>query len=274
MRRIDDLKKIKEIELEILIEIDTICRKMGFRYMLAAGTLLGAVRHKGFIPWDDDIDIYMPRPDYIKFIDYCKKNQTSFTLFSLDSNREYTQMFAKACDKKTIIIDHEAMIKNCSFGVWVDIFPIDGAGDTKKDAIKFLKSFNFSLSLYTASRWTVYSKSKRRKWYFEPVRFLMFLIGRFVKNINHFALKIDRKIQSRSFDDTNYCACFFGYGTKEIMERNIFVEYIELPFEGHKFYCPKRFDEYLNNLYGDYMKLPPESERISQHVFDVYSTEE
>ena len=263
------------MELNILVEIDKICRENGFRYMLCGGTLLGAVRHKGFIPWDDDIDIFMPRNDYNKFIEHCKNNNCSFELFSFDTNIYYTQLYAKACDRKTIIIDHEADIKNCRYGIWVDIFPIDGLGHSKKGAEKFLKSLSFSKYYHTAARWTSFSRSKRRAWYYEPIRFFMFVLGRFVRDVNKLAKKTDKKCSSRAFADYEYCGCVYGsYGLKEVMEKAVFEECVELPFEGHLFMCPKQFDIYLSNIYGDYMKLPPIEKQKSHHDFTAYYKEE
>ena len=132
MRNIE-INELKKLELDILIEIDEICTKNNFRYSLAYGTLIGAVRHKGFIPWDDDIDIFLPRPDYNKFVDYCSKNKTIFKLLSYDNSRWYSYPFAKATNQNTVIEEEETDF-NGKMGIYVDVFPLDGLGDTYNDA--------------------------------------------------------------------------------------------------------------------------------------------
>ena len=120
-----ELDQLKKIELGILQEVHNVCIEQGLRYSLAGGTLLGAVRHGGFIPWDDDIDIMMPRPDYNKLIEYCMNNETPFRLVSTETEKGYGYIFAKAVDQKTFIIEQNGNRGNADMGVYVDIFPID-----------------------------------------------------------------------------------------------------------------------------------------------------
>ena len=266
-----DSSAIKRISLDILIEIDKICRGNDIRYFLCGGTLLGAVRHNGFIPWDDDVDILMPRPDYERFIDFCSKNSTSFKLFCLQNNKSYNQMYAKACNPNTIVFDKEAKIKMCSFGIWVDIFPLDGAGDTEKSALQFYNKNLPSFYFFNAARWKTYYKSKNKKRGRGFFRFALFIISRFVFNVHGLALRVEKKYKKKEYDNNLFCCNFFGaYGTKEIVERRLFLETKELLFEGHYFMGPAKFDEYLTHIYGDWRELPPEEKRVSNHDFEAF----
>ena len=271
MREITDLNELKKIELSVLIEVDKICRENGLRYMLCGGTLLGAVRHGGFIPWDDDIDIFMPRPDYDKLIDYCDEHDVSFDLFSPANNREYTQMYLKACNKDTMVIDNEADLKMCHFGVWVDIFPIDGLGDTVLEAKRFLRTITCAELLCVASRWKKYTRNPKNRWGYEVIRFCTFLISRMIFDVNAFVKKIDKKAKSLEFEKSKYCGSVYGsYGQKEIMTREMFEKTCELTFENQLFLCPENYEEYLKNIYGNYMELPPVEEQQTHHNFVAY----
>ena len=105
-----DLEEMKKIELRTMEEIDSICKANGFRYSLCGGTLLGAVRHKGFIPWDDDIDIFMPRQDYDAFVKYCVENETPFALLCTETNSDYGYIYAKAIAKDTFIVENSVTV--------------------------------------------------------------------------------------------------------------------------------------------------------------------
>lgn len=264
---LDDLKRT---ELNILIQIDEICRKQGFRYSLIGGTLLGAVRHQGFIPWDDDIDIAMPRPDYEKFLDYCHDNCTGYLIVDNRYDAAYGQLFAKVCDVNTTIRENVGNRFKAKMGVYVDVFPLDGLGKTEKDAVKLFKKCEFKRELLIATNWPKFFRSKTHAWFYEPFRFCFFLLSRFKR-----PRKLIRSIEKRSliydFDQSNFAGCLCGdYRKKEIMPREVYSEYIELPFENHQFFALKDYDFYLSHIYGDYMTPPPENERATHHDFEAY----
>ena len=177
--------ELKSIELEILKEIDKICQAQNFRYSLSGGTLLGAIRHGGFIPWDDDIDILMPRPDYDRFIQYCKENETAFNLLSIETDERYGYLFAKAMAKNTIIVEESANPNNIEMGIYVDIFPIDGLANTYDDSVREFKSSRFNREMLVAKNWKKFKRSKTRSWKYEPIRFAFFLASRFVSMKKH-----------------------------------------------------------------------------------------
>lgn len=265
-----ELKEIKQIELRILRELNDICESQGLRYSLCGGSLLGAIRHKGFIPWDDDIDVIMPRPDYLKFEDYCLNNKTGFKIATNSSNSGYHYLFAKLYDDTTILAETGNLRNDLGLGVQIDIFPVDGLGNTYKQARKEFLKTEFRREILVASNWSRFSRSRTNPWYFEPIRFFFFLLSRF-SNPNKLIKSINATSLQNGFDDCEYCGCICGsYRLREIMERDCFEGYMDVEFEGLRVKCVKNYDKYLSHIYGDYMTLPPVEKRVSHHRFHAY----
>lgn len=269
MNRLIDSEKLKEIETDLLKSVDEICRKENFRYSLGGGTLLGAVRHKGFIPWDDDIDIMMPRPDYDAFISYCLSNAVPFGIKSFENDKNYVDLSAKIYNTETILKD-DNIAGGSDIGVNIDVFPVDGLGNTYEEAKKIFDSTSFKRNLLVAAQWRKFFKSKTHSWYYEPFRFLFFLMSRFVNKSKLFD-SIQKKYKNVDFDNVNFAAAVGGsYREKEILPKSVFANYVSLPFEGSEFKAISDYDKYLSSLYGEYMKLPPEEKRVSHHTFIAY----
>lgn len=264
------LDELKKIELNILTEIHKICSENNIRYSLAGGTLLGAVRHGGFIPWDDDIDIFMPRPDYNAFIEYCKKNTTPFKLICHELTKKYNYLFAKAVDPSTIIKERNGSRTNLELGVFVDIFPIDSLGDTLENAKKGFNKTTFKRELLVAYNWKKFFRSKTRSIIYEPLRFAMFLLSRFT-NPKKLINKIEKVYYINDFIGGKYAGAVCGsYRLKEILPIEIYSNYESIIFEGRTFLAIKDKEKYLSNIYGDYMKLPPVEKQVTHHTFDAY----
>lgn len=258
----DDCKKI---QLAILDEIDSYCITEGLRYSLAYGTLIGAVRHKGFIPWDDDIDLLMPRPDYDRFLnsfhsELCK-------VWDLSHSNTCVETFAKVCWNDTVMVDRN--LGRSLWGVNVDIFPIDGAPDPgladhyasmcrKHEWIARLCPF-YQVVTKDKSRWFI-------KYCLKRLRFLH--LGKCVD----IKTAINADLRSHCFDVSPLAGAYFGDdGIREFMPREWFESYSQLEFEGKCYPVIARYDYYLRRLYGDYMELPPEEQRVSHHLYDAYS---
>ena len=267
------LDELKKEELEILIQLDEICKKEGIRYSLAAGTLLGAIRHGGFIPWDDDIDIFLPRPDYDRLVKYCMENETPFDFLSHETNDKYTYLFAKAMSKRTVVIERNANPYKIPLGVYVDIFPVDGMGDNLEDAKRVFKSIRFERELLIARNWTKYQKNKSRSFSYNMARLAFYLLSRFTTP-KAIMKRLKKKSKCTDFDLSAYAGCIpSAYRIKESFDIDVYKEYTKTTFEGREFSIIKNYDKYLTGIYVNYMELPPEDKRITHHSFDAYYKE-
>ncbi|MBD5132145.1 MAG: LicD family protein [Clostridiales bacterium] len=270
MTKTIDLEQLKKIELKLLSQVHEICVECGFRYSLGGGTLLGAVRHKGFIPWDDDIDIMMPRPDYDAFISYCASHEVPFAVCSWENDKSYVDMSAKVYDPNTVLKDENIVKTDLNVGVFIDVFPIDGLGDTYDEAKKRFQSTSIKRSLLVAAQWKKFFRSKTHAWYYEPARFGAYVASRCINKKKTFA-KVLKKYTDIDFDSAKFVGAVGGsYRLKEILPVTLYTDYVDLDFEGQKFKAIAGYDEYLKSLYGDYMTLPPEEKRVSHHTFEAF----
>lgn len=261
--------ELKKIELKLLCEFHKICNGIGINYSLAYGTLLGAARHKGFIPWDDDIDVCMFRNDYEKFIDYCKSNETSFILIDYRTCDWYNYPMAKLCAKGTVI-EEEGTYNDGKLGVYIDIFPIDSLGNTREEAIKEYRKTELIRDLIVAANWKKYFRSKTNSIIYEPVRIAFYIFSRFVSP-KKLIKKLEKSSEKRNFEGVKYSGNLFSaYREREISDSYIFDEMADITFEGITFKCFKQYDKYLSGIYGDYMKLPPKEKQKSHHMFEAW----
>lgn len=255
----EKLRKLQLCELEILNEFVRICEMWDLQYYLAGGTLLGAVRHQGFIPWDDDIDVAMPREDYDKFAKVCTKELgLNYFYQSPETDPHYFLTYAKIRKNGTEV--YEERFQNAKFhkGVFIDIFPLDFC---PKPGL--ICHFLFNVLAVMNYRGQVDSGEK-----YEPYPELSGKIGYTVLRLfsPKGLLKARKRLLKLSHGASRgeYVASYSGaYGyDKEISPWEWFREKTELPFEGKAYDAPKSFDRIMAHSYGkDYMKLPPRSER-------------
>lgn len=257
MRKLSN-EEIKKIELDILLSIDAFCKKYDIKYSLAYGTLLGAIRHKGFIPWDDDIDILMVRREYDRFINLFK-NQSEFEnldIIGIEVNNG-DKPFIKVIDKRTIA-------KRGETAIWVDVFPIDYIDDSKNYAkASFYKKI-------IVAKTTPFLKKKNIKYVLK--RLIKLILSPF--KISYFSKKI-LKIKNEVSKDKTYKMANIVWNrniTREIIDREIYNEYTLVEFEGYQFSAIKNWDEYLKASYGEYLVLPPENQRRT-HMIDAWIEE-
>lgn len=247
-------EELKQLQIDILDHIDAFCRKHDINYSLAFGTLLGAVRHGGYIPWDDDIDIMMLREDYERFQELYLKENTSdiYELINSERTKGYSCYFIKIHDNRTLI-NEEYQYKD--LGVNVDIFPIDALPCTRL-GIFFLWIFNsFTFTLLTWNR----SRKKQRSFLRTLIiRSATFLFpARYVKKVMDFVFKRIPKCPITGGASLHY----WKFKQKQV-PLAVFTELADIKFEDKSYVTIKDYHTYLSALYGDYMTPPPESQRI------------
>lgn len=261
------IDELKSIELEILQSVHDFCVQNGINYSICGGTLIGAVRHKGFIPWDDDIDIIMPRKDYEKFKElFNNKKDSSCKFIDCFNNKQYFQPFGKVVNIKTKLVEtYDRPIEE--MGVYIDVFPVDGlpAGEKNKEKFwqKIAKMKNFNTILYQRS-------IKNENFIKHIIRIVLFYVLR-PCSANWQAKRINLYAKKNDFGASENVACsVFGYGKKEETPKSAYDNYIEIDFESRKFKAFEGYEFYLKSIYGDYMKLPPAEKQIAKHEFKAY----
>lgn len=239
------------------------CVKNNLTYYVAYGTLLGAVRHSGFIPWDDDVDVLMPRPDYEKFLEIMKNNPDNiyYAERSGKENEEYYYSYAKVYDTTTTLIERNR--RNVKRGVYIDVFPLDGIPSDMKPAKRHFRRVNFHKKL-------IYARNIAIKKENGIVKNVVALISRIIpmawlKN-SKIVSKIESEAMKYKYCESEYVGCMHsGDGLKEHILKSVYGEPSIYKFEGIDVYAPHDADAYLRQFFGDYMQLPPESERVSHH---------
>ncbi len=256
--------------LEILKWFHSFCEENHIRYYIAEGTVLGAVRHGGFIPWDDDIDVTVPREDYERLMSIFGEQRDHYRLESMHGEaKDYLYSYAKLYDTETTMV--ERMRVECKRGIYLDIFPLDGMGETEEEAKGKLKRFermnNFLLAKTCPIR-------KGRAWYKNAAVRLMRLIPSFLVSDKKLARKVDALAASFGNADSAFVANLMGvYGEKEIMPREVYGEGALLSFENITVRAPQMYEEYLVRLYRNWQQMPPEEKRVSLHQYTVLDLE-
>lgn len=271
MKKIKLLSDIKKISFQGLRAFDSFCKKYNLKYSLAGGTMLGAVRHKGFIPWDDDIDLYMERIEYDKLISLIKNGKVledSDFEFLLPKQDKYPYPFIKIVNKKTIVYEKNVNPKY-AIGVWLDIFPIDNCGNSIKevrkvvyDMEKLSRKISRTIVVYTQKTAITYLKTL----YITILKFIFRM--NYKKYVNK---KLTYKFPEDSIYKGNMIWIFWDGKDKfcDVYPAEYFDGYTEIEFEGEKFMIFSHYDEILRKRYGDYMKLPKEEDRVG-HEFCAY----
>lgn len=262
-----DTKIIQRYALQILKCLDRFSKENHLTYYLAGGTLLGAVRHKGFIPWDDDIDIMMPRKDYQRLIQTFHDDR--YRLISCDTDAACTTQIARIYDTHTEL--EWEMTKDAKIGIFIDIFPIDGfpAGRLQTNLhlyhLKWIKTQASSVKRLAFGEKESYQTLKK------VIRILCLHDG------NYYAKKMNRIAQKYDFDAMDYVGVKNSINAhlfKEKNDKHIFDETIYLPFEDMMAPAPKGYDTYLRHLYGDYMQIPPADKQKTDHHYKLIIKED
>lgn len=250
------LRQLQMIQLEMLVEVDRICRKCEIQYNIIAGTLLGAVRNGGYIPWDDDADVALLRPEYEKFRKACKTelDKTRFIFQDHRNTKGYRWGYGKLRRKNTLFLREYQEHMPYMQGVFIDIFPLDGVPDNY-----FLRSAkNFECFCIRKILWSKVGKAAERNFWGRQIYKILDKIPE--KNIFHYYHKMiysanqkkTRMVRILMFPTPN---SEYGY------YRNWYENSTDTEFEGKVFQGIKDYDSYLTFKFGDYIQLPPEAER-------------
>ena len=256
------LRRIQQIETDVLCEVDRICQKHQIKYGLGFGTLIGAVRHQGFIPWDDDVDICMMRKDYERFKDICRTElNPKYFYQSKDTDPEYYHLFDKIRVNGTVFKEDLIAEHDIHLGVYIDIFPMDYVPDNG-----FLRCLQFwKFHFFRTGLMAKYMSMEERTGYkllaAKVVRALFkpFSLDSLYRNATREACRYDGKRGTYIF---NFCSAI---NEKSLCHASCLEDVVYAKFEDKEFLIPKEYDEVLRVAYGDYMQLPPEEDRVPHH---------
>lgn len=265
--RITDLTEVRKIEVEILDTFVSFCEKNDLKYFLAYGTLLGAVRHKGFIPWDDDIDVTMPRPDYQKFLELWPK-EGRYELLECNLTPGYIYPFAKVCDGNTGI-EESGVEVSCDMGIYIDVFPLDGLPGQPEENKKVLNRF------MTLEKCRMYSMMPCQSLYKDQggSKFTRKMLWRLLRMIGpcRFSKYMERLAPKYGYSSQQYGGLLCTrYCEREIYPLRVLDETTKVEFEGKWYTAPADYDLLLTLLYGDYMQLPPKEDQVLKHGFKAW----
>jgi lipopolysaccharide cholinephosphotransferase len=248
-------KEQKALLIELLDYVHNFCLAHNIKYSLCGGTLLGAIRHKGFIPWDDDIDIQLLRDDYNRLIEDWNKESHPYIFHNIESgNTQYA--YGKISNPKTIVKDGN----NWLMGVNIDVFPIDKVidiDDFRRRHAAVMKRYVYLWRIMRPFKWNV--------------KIIFWKIIRMFKNEQDIIREIDNIAKSNNDRESDYVfEMVAGRLYKEPCPSKVFEEMIQVEFENKKYFAVKGYDQYLSSCYGNYMQLPPKEKRVSHHSIEAY----
>lgn len=256
-------EEYKNLLLETMLKIDKICRDNDFRYSIVYGTLLGAIRHKGFIPWDDDMDIAMTRGEYAKLKNYIISHpELELNVIDISDHDDTIYACGKICDARTIVKESNFR-PVAGYGAFIDVFLFDNLPDNEKERKRFKAHARYLIKLIQHS-------SKIRPGKPDNLKHAFLLYGAFVYshffNTNRLVKKLDECCAKYNEVETEY------YGVPyfiSVFKKSDFAELTDIPFEGHMFVGPKKYENVLNSSYENYKRIPPPEERTN-HLVECY----
>lgn len=258
-----NLEEIKKSGYELLVNLNKYCEEHNLQYFLSNGTLLGAIKYSGYIPWDDDVDVFLPREDYDKLVrDYVDSDDIK--LFAMERQCGYKFPFAKLCDMHTLKQEvYQPIDKSINLGICVDVFPLDDYSNNRIIAKLQAVFIYVKLTLFALSQMDTFKKKN-------PIKMVIYKMARIIgfDRITKFVLWKPRnnKNESRYIGNRAWAI----YGMKEVLPRELFSYAIKAKFEDDEFPIPVGYHEYLSSLYGDYKKDPPADKQVTHHAFKAY----
>lgn len=268
-----DLQKLQRVELDILRQVVAICDKHGLGYFMLGGTLLGAVRHKGFIPWDDDIDIGMPRPDYERFLALAGAELNApFRIRNISNCKNELVYYYARVENTSVLLEKTATINKTTVHAWIDVFPLDGApsDDAELDlwfdrVQKCKRRLDLSQASYTAAL-PEHARTKSKLKRAARKAFLTLRLDKLI-NVDSAWRRLDALAKKYDYESSERLINLCGYwGKKEMFPKEVYGAGKLYPFEDMQLCGPVDHDYVLKQMYGDYMTPPPESERDHHHI--------
>lgn len=266
MKKIET-RELKEIQLEILDVVAEFCEKNGINYWIDCGTLLGAIRHKGYIPWDDDIDVGMLRDDYNKFMKLFNKSNSRYQFVCIENFSDFYLPYGKVCDTRTVLFEPDE--QGYKLAVNIDIFVYDNAPDNdyivekmfdKRDQLRNRFGIAHSEGKLTGNLFFRTIKYARR--YLYRMLFYSNTIEKMVNNSRLYENKLTERVGN------------FAAFARMVCHKRVFDAFVGVEFEGRLYKAPIGYDEWLKAFYGDYMELPPVEKRVTHHSFVAYIKDE
>lgn len=263
MRRLNT-EEVKKIQIEILDVVSSFCEENNINYWLDSGTLLGAIRHKGYIPWDDDIDIGMLREDYDKFAELFNQSNDRYRFVDIDNTPDFYVAFGKVMDTNTILYEPDKNgVRSC---VNIDIFIYDNAPDDDRLVKKMYNRRDRIAYISLFSRGSQITKNDS-------------VLKKVIKMCTHICLcgfsssKCIKKLvaNSKQYSKRNTKRVGnFTAVTRIASDKKIFSSFVDVEFEGKFYKAPEGYDEWLSDFYGDYMQLPPIEKQVTHHQYEAY----
>lgn len=267
-KSLEHLNDLQKAELDILKVFISICQKYQLKYYLCGGSLLGAVRHKGFIPWDDDIDVAMPRPDFIKFKKIATNELPDYIYLSTYDTTGHVWLVPMLINKNTKFILNNAEEQK-EVGAWMDILIIDGAPENQLSRYLFGIRYLCARMLYQLANFSkVVNLNKKRPFYEKLIiKFAQITRIEHILNSKKIAHWYDKVVQSYDYTDCNYVATFSGAAKMhEIIPKTYYGEGKQYTYEDIMVIGCSDYDNYLKHFYNEHMRFPPENERNRHNV--------
>ena len=257
------LQEIQAIELEMMHAIHLFCEKHNLMYCMIYGTLLGAVRHQGFIPWDNDVDIGMPRDDFEAFLSSAVNNLgDNYGIVHYSTDPQYHYQVMRVYDKRTMVTPTYIREQPTEMGVWIDIFPVDGVWDENERHPIINAKLWFNQILQRAD---IYGK-KDGKGFGEKIKYILQLLFKNSNNIHEYKIDQYAKMCDYNTHDRVYITVEWDDNNKTPFTKKDFENPVPMKFEKYTFWGPQSWHDHLVHVYGDYMKLPEEKDRIPHDI--------
>lgn len=271
MKPMEQLVEIQQTQAGILRYFDKICKENNIVYYLSNGTLLGAVKYRGFIPWDDDVDVFVPRPDYDRLVKLSGIDANGYRLFAQERNTPWHLPFAKLCDERTLVKEGTADVGS-EHGLALDVFPLDYWNGGEKTAVWQARYCGWIRRCFSASLETEF-QTPRTGW----KRMVLLLIWKYsrLRGADHFKKKIDKELLRGRGSKKQFCGsvAWSLYGGREVLPAELFAGTVPVQFEGNDYPAPVGYAVYLKSLYGDITQDPPAEQQKPHHHMQVWRKE-